>query len=74
MAITRIMSSKSLSIEVKSGIDAKGADTFAKKSFPNVRKDVDEQNAYDVADAIKAVLAEPTRSYFINSSTDLQNA
>jgi len=24
------------------------------------------QNAYDVAEAIKSVLAEPTRAYFLN--------
>ena len=74
MAINRIGSSKSLSIEVQSGTDAKGAATYAKKSFANLRNDIAEQNAYDVAEAIKVVLAEPTRSYFINTTAQLMNA
>ena len=74
MAISRLTQPKSLSIEVKSGTDAKGVDTYAKKSFANLRNDVVEQNAYDVAEAIKAVLAEPTRAYFLNSSSDLVTA
>ncbi|MZK53605.1 DUF1659 domain-containing protein [Clostridium beijerinckii] len=74
MAITKVAQSKSLSIEVKSGVDSKGADTYSKKSFANVRKDVEPQDAYDVAEAIKAVLDQPTRSYFLNSASTLVNA
>ena len=74
MAITKTPNAKSLSIEVKSGVDAQGADTYAKKSFAGLRTDVAVQNAYDVAEAIKAVLAEPTRAYFLNSSSDLVTA
>ena len=71
MAVNRIVDSTSLAIEIKSGVDAKGADTYSKKSFQNLRNDVNAQNAYDVAEAIKEVLAEPTRAYFINQSTEL---
>lgn len=74
MAITKVAKSKSLSIEVKSGVDAQGADTYSKKSFANVRNDVEPQDAYDVAEAIKAVLDQPTRSYFLNSASTLVNA
>lgn len=73
MAVDKIASSKSLSIEVKSGVDAQGADTYAKKSFANIRTGVAAQNAYDVAEAIKAVLEQPTRSYFLNSASTLQS-
>lgn len=74
MAVSKIIASKSLSIEVKSGTDAKGVDTYAKKSFANLRHDVVDQNVYDVAEAIKTVLAEPTRAYFVNLSSNLVNA
>ena len=74
MAITKVASSKSLSIEIQSGTDTSGQPTYAKKSFANVRKDVDAQNAYDVAEAIKVVLEQPTRSYFLNSASTLVNA
>ena len=71
MAVTKTPESKSLSIEVKSGIDAQGADTYAKKSFSGLRTDVVAQNAYDVAEAIKSVLEQPTRAYFLNSASEL---
>ncbi|MVX67252.1 DUF1659 domain-containing protein [Clostridium chromiireducens] len=74
MAITKVASSKSLSIEIQSGTDTSGQPTYSKKSFANVRNDVDTQNAYDVAEAIKAVLDQPTRSYFLNSASTLVNA
>ena len=71
MAAERIVDSTSLAIEVKSGVDAKGADTYSKKSFQNLRNNCDEQNAYDVAEAIKAVLAQPTRAYFMVQNSEL---
>ena len=74
MAVNKVVSSKSLSIEVKSGTDTSGNPTYTKKSFSNVRKDVQAQNAYDVAEAIKGVLAEPTRAYFLNSASTLEQA
>jgi len=74
MAAEKILNSTSLSIEVRSGVDSKGVDTYAKKSFPNLRNDVVEQNAYDVAEAIKAVLAESTRAYFLNKNFSVINA
>lgn len=74
MAINKVLKTKSLSMEVKSGVDAKGVATYAKKSFPNLRVDCAAQNAYDVAEAIKAVLEQPTRAYFFNNSSKLINA
>ena len=74
MAISRNIDSTSLAIEVKSGVDAKGVETYAKKSFQNVRDNCVDQNAYDVAEAIKAVLSEPTRAYFIVRSSELSNS
>ena len=74
MAITKVASSKSLSIEIQSGTDTSGQPTYSKKSFSNVRNDVDAQNAFDVAEAIKTVLDNPTRSYFLNSASTLVNA
>lgn len=71
MAVNRIIDNTSLAIEVKSGTDAKGVDTYSKKSFQNLRNNCAEQNAYDVAEAIKAVLAQPTRAYFIVQNSEL---
>lgn len=74
MAVSKIVDNTSLAIEVKSGTDAKGVDTYSKKSFQNLRNNCDEQNAYDVAEAIKAVLAQPTRAYFMVQNSELINA
>jgi Protein of unknown function (DUF1659). len=74
MAVNRQREATTLSIEVKSGTNAKGETTYSKKSFPNLRADVVEQNAYDVAEAIKAVLSAPTKSYFINKTSNLFEA
>lgn len=74
MAVSKITDSTSLSIEVKSGTDSSGAATYSKKSFSDLRNNVAEQNAYDVAEAIKAVLSEPTRAYFLNKNSELINA
>jgi len=71
MPANKIANSKSIAIEVQSGKDSAGNPTFAKKNFANVRTDVAAQNAYDVAEAIKGVLAEPTRAYFLNTASIL---
>lgn len=74
MAISKMVNTTTLAMEVKSGVDAKGLDTYAKKSFQNIRNDVVAQNAYDVAEAIKAVLDQPTRAYFLNVNSELVNS
>lgn len=74
MAVTKIPQSTSLTIEVQSGTDKAGDPIYGKKSFSNVRNDVDPQNAYDVAEAIKTVLEANTRSTSLNVSSDLINA
>jgi len=74
MAVSKIVNGTSLSIEVQKGTDKAGAPTYTKKTFSNLRNDVAEQNAYDVAEAIKAVLAESTRNTSLTVSSDLVKA
>jgi hypothetical protein len=74
MAITKVISETSLSIEVQKGVDKAGDPIFTNKTFSNLRNDVDSQNAYDVAEAIKAVLEANTRSASLNVSSELVNA
>jgi hypothetical protein len=74
MAITDVAKSISISIEVQNGVDKAGDPTYTKKTFANVRTDVDAQSAYDVAEAIKAVLDAGTRDTFLNKTSSLQNA
>ena len=74
MAVSKIVNGTTLSIEVQKGVDKSGDPVFSKKSFANVRNDVSEQNAYDVAEAIKAVLEASTRNTSLTVSSDLVKA
>ena len=74
MAVTKIVNGTSLSIEVQKGTDAAGDPVYTKKSFSNVRNDVAEQNAYDVAQAIIGVLEASTRNTSLTVSSNLVNA
>ncbi len=74
MAVTKTVSETSLSIEIQKGTDKSGNPTFTKKTFSNLRNDVNEQNAYDLAEAIKAVIEASTRSTSLIVSSKLINA
>ena len=74
MAVNKVVNGTSLTIKVQKGTDAAGDPLYTKKSFSNLRNDVDEQNAYDVAEAIKSVLEASTRSTSLIVSSELVNA
>ena len=74
MAVNKVVNGTSLTIEVQKGTDAAGDPVYTKKSFSNLRNDVDEQNAYDVAQAIKSVLEAGTRNISLIVSSELVNA
>ena len=74
MAVNKIVTGTSLSIEVQNGTDKAGDPTYSKKSFSNVRNDVAEQNAYDVAQAIIGILEASTRNTSLTVSSNLINA
>lgn len=74
MAVSKVVKETSLSIEVQKGVDKAGDPIYTKKNFSNLRNDVTEQNAYDVAEAIKAVLEASTGSTSLSVSSQLVNA
>jgi len=74
MAITKVVNETSLIIEVQKGTDVAGDPIYTNKTFSNLRNDVDAQNAYDVAEAIKAVLEAGTRNTLLSVSSNLVNA
>lgn len=74
MAVTKQIETTSLCIEVQKGVDKAGDAIYTKKTFSNVKTDVTPENAYAVADAIKAVLSASTRSYFLNEASTLTQA
>lgn len=74
MAVNKVVTETSLSIEVQKGIDKSGDPIYSKKTFSNLRNDVDPQNAYDVADAIKGILEAGSRNVSLNVASDLIKA
>lgn len=73
MAIIQVPESTTISIEVQTSTDKAGDPIYTKKTFSNLRNDVEPQDAYDVAEAIKAVLEASTRETFLNKSGKLIN-
>ena len=47
--------------------------TYRKKSFAGVKGNAAVENVYAVADAVKAVMKNPTRNYYLNDSNLLDN-
>ena len=74
MAITKVLSTSALSIEVENGLDKEGATAYRKKSFSGVKGNATAENIYAVAEAIKAVMKNPTRNYYINDVSVLDNS
>jgi len=74
MATSKLISNTSLSIEVQTSVDKAGDPIYSKKSFSNVKNNVNPQNAFDVAEAIKGVLSADTRDVYLNESSTLVQA
>jgi len=74
MAISKITTETSLNIEVQKGTDKSGDPLYSRKTFSNLRNDVDAQNAYDVATAIKDILEANSRNISLIVASDLINS
>lgn len=74
MAISTIIDSTSLTIEVQNGVDKAGDAIYSKKNFANIRNDASPDSLYEVAEAIKYVMDASTRDTFVNVTSNLVNA
>lgn len=74
MAISTIIDSTSLTIEVQNGVDKAGDAIYSKKNFANIRNDASPDSLYKVAEAIKDVMDASTRDTFVNVTSNLVNA
>lgn len=73
MAISKILKSTSLSIEVEKGIDKDGMSIYKKKNFSGINGDATPEAILTVADAITDILDSPTRYTYVNESSVLQD-
>lgn len=74
MAVSKVIKSTTLSIEIENGQDKTGATVYKKKNFSGVKANADGEKVLAVADAIKVVLQPETRDCFINECSTLTNA
>ena len=74
MAVSKVVTGTSMTIEVEKGTDKAGDPIYGKKTFSNLRNDVDLQNAYDVASAIKGVIEANSRDVALIVTSDLVSA
>ena len=72
MAISKELRTTTLSIEVQSGIDKDGNPSYKKKNFSGIKGDATPEALVTVADAIKLVLANPTRDTLVNEISALE--
>lgn len=73
MAAKKTISSTSLIMEVSAGTDSKGNAVYTKKTFSNVKPNVDPEKALAVAEAIKAVLSVGVKNYYLRDLSMLSN-
>lgn len=74
MAVNKVVTDTSLNIEVQKGLDKSGDPIYSKRTFSDLRNNVELQNAYDVATAIKGVLEANSRNISLNVASDLVNS
>lgn len=74
MAASKVLSTTTLSIEVQSSVDKAGLPVYTKKNFSNIKNNVDPQNVFDVAQAIKGVLSAKTGDVYLNEISSLEQA
>ena len=74
MAVNSVITGTAMTIEVQKALDKAGDPIFSKKTFSNLRNNVELQNAYDVATAIKDVLEANSRNISLTVASDLINS
>ncbi len=74
MAVSLTKKSTSLGIEVQNGVDKAGDAIFRTKMFSNVKNDADPADVYEVAQAIKGIMADETRDTLLSVTSTIDNA
>ena len=72
MAISKELRTTTLIIEVQSGIDKDGNPSYKKKNFSGIKGNATPEALVTVADAIKLILANPTRDTLVNEISALE--
>jgi hypothetical protein len=71
MAVSAAKLTSALVIKLRIGVDGKGNDVFKNITFKNVKTSASEQDLFDVAEAIAAVLGSPVEGIFRQNLDEL---
>ena len=74
MAVTKTLSSTSLSIEVENGTNSKGEIIYTKKTFSDVNPSSNSDDIFEVVEAIKNILGKNTRYYYLTETSTIQES
>lgn len=74
MAVTKTLSTTSLSIEVESGTNSKGETTYSKKTFSGINPSASSDDIFQIAEAIKGILAAGTRYYYLTETSSIEES
>ena len=73
MAITKVLTSSSLTIKISNGVDSKGNTVYKSKSFSNIKPTANIDNVYAVAKALSDVLVNGTQNYSLRENSSIEN-
>ena len=71
MAVSKVISSSTLMMEIENGKDKTGNTVYSKKSFTNVKTDAAPQDIYDVAVAIQGIISVSTKDTYVDDKSKL---
>jgi hypothetical protein len=74
MAVIKNLRTKSLIVEMESGVDKNGKTTFRKKTFSYIKLDATDESIYAVANAISKILAPETNEYLLDELSVLSKS
>lgn len=73
MAVNSVKVSSNLVLRVRTGVDSKGNPTFGSTTLRRVKTSAADQNLYDVAQGIQALLKNPVDAILRQDVTELIN-
>lgn len=71
MAVSKVVTSTSLVVDIENGVDSNGNTVYRKKTFSGIRTNVDVEKANAVAKAIQDVLESNTGYIYLKDNSRL---
>lgn len=72
MAIGKVLSSTTLSIEVENGVNSSGDVIYKKRSFSGINPNAMPEDIFQVAEGIKGILSKATGDYYLSELSKIE--